>query len=60
MSDFQLKPPNSPLTVTDGEQDHYVVEKSEEAGIQDLRRLTQSAEVEERWIHVSGIDARND
>lgn len=52
MSTFIRKPASSPLTVNTDATQHYVVEKSEEAGIKDLRKLAAREAKEESWIYV--------
>ena len=57
MSEYKVLPAGSQLTVNLDNSKHYVVEKSELAGIEDLRRLSiDGSQQEESWIYVKTED----
>ncbi len=62
MGSFVIKPAGTPLTVNLNNDHHYVVEKSEAEGIQEIRTLairagtTPEEEFEEGWLYVQGED----
>ena len=62
MPGFILRKPDSSLTLNSNNHQHYIVEKSEKKGIQDLRQLalktgkTDQDENEEHWLYLEGKD----
>ncbi|MBU4484009.1 hypothetical protein KKA47_01165 [bacterium] len=56
---FTEKPASESLYVNTDPEQHYVIQKSEEDGIQDLRRFANSYTVEEAWVFVEGLDQNN-
>jgi hypothetical protein len=59
MTSFIDKPKTQSLYVNTDATEHYVIQKSEEDGVKDLRALTATSSVEESWIFVSGTDQKN-
>lgn len=56
MGAFIQKKPGATLDINTDAERHYVLEKSELAGIQDLRHLAETASIEEAWVFVEAHD----
>lgn len=53
---FHQLPSDQLLKVNTDKDRHYVIEKSEEQGILDIRKLTNKGHLEEKWVYVEGTD----
>lgn len=65
MAFFSVRSPASPLVVNTDPNRHYLVEKTEAEGMQELHRLASRAEVssahalEDAWMYIQGKDAND-